>query len=57
MGKISGCCSRITDDLPNSEDSIRRGEYTVIRSLMRVLEVKMIVFSYTPSLKLKGYFT
>lgn len=38
MGKISDCSSRITDELPNSEESIRRGEYAVIRSLVRVLE-------------------
>ncbi|XP_073150432.1 uncharacterized protein [Henckelia pumila] len=38
MGKISDCSSRITDDLPNSAESIRRGEYAVIRSLIRVLE-------------------
>ncbi|KAL7112367.1 hypothetical protein ACP275_04G000100 [Erythranthe tilingii] len=38
MGKISDCSSSITFDLPNSEESIRRGEYSVIRSLIRVLE-------------------
>ncbi|KAG8389637.1 hypothetical protein BUALT_Bualt02G0249700 [Buddleja alternifolia] len=38
MGKISDCCSSVTYDIPNSEESIRRGEYAVIRSLIRVLE-------------------
>ncbi|KAK6118158.1 hypothetical protein DH2020_048142 [Rehmannia glutinosa] len=38
MGKVSGCSSSITSDLPDSEESIRRGEYAVIRSLIRVLE-------------------
>ncbi|KAL3652986.1 hypothetical protein CASFOL_002667 [Castilleja foliolosa] len=38
MGKISGCSSSITSDLPDSEEAIRRGEYSVIRSLIRVLE-------------------
>ncbi|KAK4406864.1 hypothetical protein Sango_0267400 [Sesamum angolense] len=38
MGKVSDCCSTITPDLPNTEESIRRGEYAVIRSLIRVLE-------------------
>lgn len=31
--------SNITDNFPNSEEAIRRGEYVVIRSLIRVLEV------------------
>ncbi|XVF22236.1 hypothetical protein REPUB_Repub12eG0156200 [Reevesia pubescens] len=30
--------SNVTDNLPNSEEAIRRGEYAVIRSLIRVLE-------------------
>ncbi|PIN20116.1 hypothetical protein CDL12_07213 [Handroanthus impetiginosus] len=38
MGKVSDCSSSITSDLPSSEESIRRGEYAVIRSLIRVLE-------------------
>jgi len=29
------------DHLPNSEEAIRRGEYAVIRSLVRVLEVPL----------------
>lgn len=28
------------DNTPDSEEAIRRGEYSVIRSLVRVLEVK-----------------
>ncbi|KAL6500192.1 hypothetical protein OROHE_025558 [Orobanche hederae] len=38
MGKVSGCSSSIASDLPDSEESIRKGEYAVIRSLIRVLE-------------------
>ncbi|KAL8544739.1 hypothetical protein ACS0TY_005100 [Phlomoides rotata] len=38
MGKISDFSSSIAPELPNSEESIRRGEYAVIRSLIRVLE-------------------
>ncbi|CAI9099930.1 OLC1v1036826C1 [Oldenlandia corymbosa var. corymbosa] len=38
IGKISDCDSSITDYLPNSEEAILRGEYAVIRSLIRVLE-------------------
>ncbi|XP_057482854.1 uncharacterized protein LOC130769660 isoform X3 [Actinidia eriantha] len=38
IGKVSNSGSSVTDNLPNSEDAIRRGEYTVIRSLIRVLE-------------------
>ncbi|XP_051141675.1 uncharacterized protein LOC127258753 isoform X2 [Andrographis paniculata] len=38
MGKISDLSSSIPSDLPNSEEAIRRGEYAVIRSLIRVLE-------------------
>ncbi|KAK3002159.1 hypothetical protein RJ639_021697 [Escallonia herrerae] len=37
-GKISDCGPNITDNLPNSEEALRRGEYAVIRSLVRVLE-------------------
>lgn len=39
MGKVSDFSSSITSELSNSEESIRRGEYAVIRSLIRVLEV------------------
>ncbi|XP_052174922.1 uncharacterized protein LOC127789885 isoform X2 [Diospyros lotus] len=38
IGRISNSISSITDNLPNSEEAIRRGEYSVIRSLTRVLE-------------------
>eukprot|EP00252_Welwitschia_mirabilis_P018623 TRINITY_DN4136_c0_g2_i1.p1 TRINITY_DN4136_c0_g2~~TRINITY_DN4136_c0_g2_i1.p1 ORF type:complete len:1265 (-),score=281.07 TRINITY_DN4136_c0_g2_i1:516-4310(-) len=38
MGKILDCGSNIVDDSPDSEEALRRGEYTVIRSLIRVLE-------------------
>lgn len=39
MGKVSDLSSSISNELPKSEESIRRGEYAVIRSLIRVLEV------------------
>ncbi|KAG4132644.1 hypothetical protein ERO13_D08G045766v2 [Gossypium hirsutum] len=38
IGRVSDYASNVTDNLPNSEDAIRRGEYAVIRSLIRVLE-------------------
>ncbi|KAF9620477.1 hypothetical protein IFM89_013094 [Coptis chinensis] len=38
IGKVFDTGSDVTDSLPNSEDAIRRGEYAVIRSLIRVLE-------------------
>lgn len=38
MGKVLECGSDIIDDIPDSEEALRRGEYTVIRSLIRVLE-------------------
>ncbi|XP_047316660.1 paladin-like isoform X2 [Impatiens glandulifera] len=38
IGRISGHSSSISDNLLNSEEAIRRGEYGVIRSLIRVLE-------------------
>ncbi|KAL3531572.1 hypothetical protein ACH5RR_010894 [Cinchona calisaya] len=38
IGKVSDCFSSITDNLPNSEEAFLRGEYAVIRSLIRVLE-------------------
>lgn len=38
MGKIADFGSSVTDNLPNSEETIHRGEYPVIRSLIRVLE-------------------
>jgi len=39
MGRIFQSMTNVTDHLPNSEEAIRRGEYAVIRSLVRVLEV------------------
>ncbi|KAI9181243.1 hypothetical protein LWI28_012811 [Acer negundo] len=38
IGRVSDSGSNVTDNLPNSEEAIRRGEYAVIRSLIRVLE-------------------
>ncbi|OVA13484.1 hypothetical protein BVC80_379g10 [Macleaya cordata] len=38
IGKVFDAGSDVTDNLPNCEDAIRRGEYAVIRSLIRVLE-------------------
>ncbi|XP_075094031.1 uncharacterized protein LOC107778927 [Nicotiana tabacum] len=38
IGRVSDCVSNLNDTLPNSEEAIRRGEYAVIRSLIRVLE-------------------
>ncbi|MCH84906.1 paladin-like, partial [Trifolium medium] len=38
VGTISQCLTNVPDHMPNSEEAIRRGEYTVIRSLIRVLE-------------------
>ncbi|XP_031379972.1 paladin isoform X2 [Punica granatum] len=38
IGRISDSASSVPDNLPNSEEAIRRGEYAVIRSLIRVLE-------------------
>ncbi|MED6109872.1 hypothetical protein PIB30_037529 [Stylosanthes scabra] len=38
IGRISQSMANIADHLPNSEEAIRRGEYGVIRSLIRVLE-------------------
>ncbi|KAH1107088.1 hypothetical protein J1N35_010856 [Gossypium stocksii] len=38
IGRVSESGSNVTDNLPNSKEAIRRGEYTVIRSLVRVLE-------------------
>ncbi|KAK6803962.1 hypothetical protein RDI58_001746 [Solanum bulbocastanum] len=38
IGRVSDCMSNLNDTLANSEEAIRRGEYTVIRSLIRVLE-------------------
>ncbi|KAK9035697.1 hypothetical protein V6N11_077730 [Hibiscus sabdariffa] len=38
IGRVFSFGSNITNNLPNSEEAIRRGEYAVIRSLIRVLE-------------------
>ncbi|XP_038874639.1 paladin isoform X1 [Benincasa hispida] len=38
IGKVSDCSANVDDNLPNSDEAIRRGEYAVIRSLTRVLE-------------------
>lgn len=38
IGKVSECNSSMTDNFPNTEEALRRGEYAVIRSLTRVLE-------------------
>ncbi|XP_050236366.1 uncharacterized protein LOC126686370 [Mercurialis annua] len=38
IGRVLDTGSTVSDNLPNSEEAIRRGEYTVIRSLTRVLE-------------------
>ncbi|XWS35994.1 hypothetical protein CRYUN_Cryun20dG0043800 [Craigia yunnanensis] len=38
IGRVFESGSNVTNNLPNSEDAIRRGEYAVIRSLIRVLE-------------------
>lgn len=39
IGRVFEYGSDVTKNLPNSEEAIRRGEYAVIRSLIRVLEV------------------
>lgn len=38
IGKVFDLGSSVSDKFPNSEEAIRRGEYAVIRSLIRVLE-------------------
>ncbi|XP_021280191.1 paladin [Herrania umbratica] len=38
IGRVFESGSNVTDNMPNSEVAIRRGEYAVIRSLIRVLE-------------------
>ncbi|KAH9319094.1 hypothetical protein KI387_020863 [Taxus chinensis] len=38
VGRILESESDVIDDIPDSEEALRRGEYTVIRSLIRVLE-------------------
>jgi hypothetical protein len=39
MGQILEAPKEVIYDMPDSEEALRRGEYTVIRSLIRVLEV------------------
>lgn len=39
IGKVFDVGGDVTDNLGNSEEAILRGEYAVIRSLTRVLEV------------------
>ncbi|XP_044494094.1 paladin-like isoform X3 [Mangifera indica] len=38
VGRVFDSGSNVADRLPNSEEAVRRGEYAVIRSLIRVLE-------------------
>lgn len=38
IGTVSVCESNASDNMLNTEEALRRGEYTVIRSLIRVLE-------------------
>ncbi|XP_031251036.1 paladin isoform X1 [Pistacia vera] len=38
IGRVFDSGSNIPEHLPNSEEAVRRGEYVVIRSLIRVLE-------------------
>ncbi|KAJ6803183.1 paladin [Iris pallida] len=38
IGKVFGAGTDVTNSMQNSEEAIRRGEYAVIRSLIRVLE-------------------
>lgn len=41
MGTIHEARDEMLHDVPDTEEALRRGEYTVIRSLIRVLEVSM----------------
>lgn len=41
MGMIHEARDEMLYDVPDTEEALRRGEYTVIRSLVRVLEVSM----------------
>ncbi|EXB44485.1 hypothetical protein L484_013904 [Morus notabilis] len=38
IGRISDSAANVTDHISNSDEALRRGEYAVIRSLVRVLE-------------------
>lgn len=42
MGQILEHKEDAMYDVPDSEEALRRGEYTVIRSLVRVLEVSFL---------------
>jgi hypothetical protein len=42
MGQILEAPKEVIYDMPDSEEALRRGEYTVIRSLIRVLEVSFL---------------
>lgn len=41
MGQIHEAPDDDMYDVPDTEEALRRGEYTVIRSLIRVLEVRL----------------
>lgn len=41
MGQIHETPDDDMYDVPDTEEALRRGEYTVIRSLIRVLEVRL----------------
>jgi hypothetical protein len=43
MGMIHEARDEMLYEVPDTEEALRRGEYTVIRSLIRVLEVSMYV--------------
>lgn len=43
MGMIHEAKDEMLYDVPDTEEALRRGEYTVIRSLVRVLEVSIFV--------------
>lgn len=43
MGMIHEARDEMLYDVPDTEEALRRGEYTVIRSLVRVLEVSMCI--------------
>lgn len=43
MGMIHEARDEMLYEVPDTEEALRRGEYTVIRSLVRVLEVSIYV--------------
>jgi hypothetical protein len=47
IGKVFYAGNDVDDYMPSSEEAILRGEYAVIRSLVRVLEV-ITFFSFFP---------